>query len=345
MCKLKSIFFCLLVFPLINSCEKIFIEKDLENTPENNFELLWTTFNQKYSFFEYKKINWDSIYNVYRPKINSGISNEQLFDIFSDMLLELRDGHVNLYSITGRSKNYEWYSASPSNFNYSLLANYYFGNNFQRTSSFITTSLGSAGYIYCGTFSEMISERELDMIIEKFYDKKGIIFDVRNNSGGFSKNSRMIASRFADRKHLVSYTLYKTGAGHSDFSQPQPNYISPDGRQQFLKPVVVITNRRIYSATNDFVLNMSAFPHVTVIGDTTGGGGGTPYDYELLNGWRYRFPRTQTLGADGFNIEDGIAPSIQEDISKNDEAKGIDTIIETALGLINKAPDNPVKTN
>lgn len=316
------------------SCEKIFIEKDPVNNHENNFELLWRTIDEKYSFFEFKKIDWDSVYHVYRPLINNGISDRELFDVLAEMLFELRDGHVNLYSDFDRSRNWEWYASYPSNFNSNLLERYYLGDGSQVIGPFTIIEIDSVGYVYSGTFTEKIKESDIDTIMEKFRGMKGIIFDVRNNSGGYSSNGKLIAGRFADRNRLVSWNLYKTGAGHGDFSKPQPNYVSPAGGYQFLKPVVVLTNRRTYSATNDFVLNMSAFPHIAIIGDTTGGGGGTPYDYELLNGWRFRFPRTQTLAINGFNVEHGIPPDIHVDLVRRDEERGIDTIIEAARRYI-----------
>jgi hypothetical protein len=332
--KLKIILI-LLSMAMVMSCEKFFIEPDQENTPVNNFELLWSTFDRKYSFFEYKNINWDSIYHVYRPQINNGISDRNLFNIMANMLFELRDGHVNLYSDFDRSRNWEWYSDYPPNFNLTLLEDNYLGTDFVANGPLITTAIDSIGYIYIGSFADRIRERDIDRVIDRLYDMKGIIFDVRHNSGGLSTNGRLIAGRFADRTHLSSYTLYKTGSGHGDFSIPQPNYIVPSGEKQFLKTVVVLSNRRTYSAANDFVLNMSVLPHVTLMGDTTGGGGGTPYDYELLNGWTYRFPRTQTLAKNGFNVEHGLPPEIPVNLRNSDESRGIDTIIETAIRFIN----------
>lgn len=325
----------LLILLSIIACEKLMIEKDQENNHENNFELLWSTIDKKYSFFEFKNINWDSIRQEYRPKINNNLTNRQLFDIMADMLFELKDGHVNLYSDFDRSENWEWYSKYPSNFNSILVEFNYLGNDSVNIGPFTTNIIDSIGYIYLRSFSDKIKDRDADMIIERFSEMKGIILDVRNNSGGLSIGGKLLASRFADRKRRVSYILYKTGPGHGDFSEPQPNYISPEGKAQFTKTVVVLSNRRSYSATNDFVLNMSAFPHVTVMGDTTGGGGGTPYDYELLNGWRFRFPRTQTLATDGFNVEHGIPPSTQVNILERDLTRGIDTIIEAAIRHIN----------
>ena len=32
------------------------------------FDLFWETFDSKYSYFAYKRINWDSLRTVYRPR-------------------------------------------------------------------------------------------------------------------------------------------------------------------------------------------------------------------------------------------------------------------------------------
>lgn len=334
--KLK-ITYWLTTLTILTSCEKLIIEKDEVNTPLNNFELLWDKVDRNYSFLEYKNIDWDSIYSVYRPKINNDLTDRELFVILADMMNELKDGHVNLYSGFQQSGNNEWYADYPENFNYSLLLKNYLGSDFQRSGSFMTTVLDSVGYIFSSSFSEKLKESEIDRAIEQLGDIKGIIFDVRHNSGGYSSNAKLIASRFADRKRLVSYTLYKTGPGHNDFSSPQANFVAPEGKKQFTGKVVILTNRRTYSATNDFVLSMSAFPNVTIMGDTTGGGGGTPYDYELLNGWRFRFPRTQTIAPDGFNVEHGIPPYVQVNLSRRDENRGVDTMIEAGIRLIKES--------
>lgn len=330
----KTTFIISLLFLILASCEKIFIGKDMENTHENNFEILWSTIDTRYSFFEYKNVDWDSLYLVYKPMVSNSITNRRFFNICAEMLFELHDGHVNLYSDFDSSRNWEWYSNYPLNFNFDIVGDNYLEPEYTRGPFTYSVIDNNTGYIYIGSFADEIEEEDIDHVVESLKDLNSIIIDVRNNSGGISYNSKLIASRFADRTRLVSYFLYKSGPGHGDFSVPQPNYVSPGGNNQFTKPVVVLTNRRTYSATNDFVLSMSAFPHVTVMGDATGGGGGTPYEYELLNGWRCRFPQTQTLGINGFNVENGIEPDIRVSLLKIDEERGIDTIIEAALKYI-----------
>ena len=52
------------------------------------------------------------------------MSNEQLFDVLSEMLNELRDGHVNLVSKDRTSQYREWYDNYPRNFDDSIQSRY-----------------------------------------------------------------------------------------------------------------------------------------------------------------------------------------------------------------------------
>ena len=166
----------------------------------------------------------------------------------------------------------------------------------------------------------------------------GIIIDVRNNGGGELTNSERLASRFTNEKLLVGYMSHKTGKGHSDFSEPEPIYVEPANGVRWQKPVVVLTNRHSYSATNDFVNSMRYMPHATIIGDQTGGGSGMPFNSELPNGWGVRFSACPMFDAEMQQIEFGIDPDIKVDLDPADQAEGIDTIIEAARAFLNKKP-------
>ncbi|MBK8493465.1 MAG: hypothetical protein IPL49_21985 [Saprospirales bacterium] len=71
---------------LFTSCEVLLFEKDSESDPYHNFEALWKEVDEGYSFFSLKQINWDSIYQVYRPQVQADMGSEELFNLFSDML-------------------------------------------------------------------------------------------------------------------------------------------------------------------------------------------------------------------------------------------------------------------
>ena len=321
--------FLILIF--CSACEELWMDESPANDPINNFDILWQTVDEKYAFFEFKNINWDSVRTIYRPQVHNSMSQEALFNIMDEMLFTLRDGHVNLFSDFNISRNWEWYLNFPRNFDYNLVQQNYLGNNYYISGPMESTIIDSIGYIYYETFTSPLVADNIDFLIHRFKDLKGIIIDLRDNGGGSLGAARLLASRFADQKRLGYKQYYKSGPAHHEFTGAFTYHVKPKGTRQFTKPLVLLTNRKCYSATSFFVTMMKAFPHVTVIGDRTGGGGGLPVDFELPNGWRYRFSTTITTDANDFNIEDGIDPDIFVDMDETDRQNGIDSILERAL--------------
>lgn len=324
--KLK--YFILLIFIVsISSCVKV---EDYEDSPHGNFEALWKIMDERYCFFEYKDIDWDKIYSEYSARINEEMSEEALFYLLNEMLQELKDGHVNLYSSFDVGRYWKWFEDYPKNFDQILVDNY-LGTDYLISSGIKYKVLNdNIGYMYYGDFSSVLGGSNLDHIINKFSLCKGIIIDVRDNGGGLLTNSEALASRFVNEKTLVGYIQHKTGKGHNDFSEPYAKYIEPSKRLRYQKPVVVLTNRKCYSATNDFVNAMSYFPTVTILGDQTGGGSGLPFSSEIPNGWSVRFSSCPMLNAEKQHIEFGIPPDIKVDLLAEDAREGIDTLIEEA---------------
>jgi len=158
-----------------------------------------------------------------------------------------------------------------------------------------------------------------------------LILDVRNNGGGILTLAERLAARFTNQKILTGYISYKTGKGRNDFSSPEPIYLEPaTDRVRWQKPVAVLTNRRSFSSTNDFVSKMRQMPKAVIIGDKTGGGSGLPFSSELPNGWSVRFSASPMFDPDMNHTEFGIEPDIKVNMESQDIQKGIDTIIETA---------------
>ena len=127
--------------------------------------------------------------------------------------------------------------------------------------------------------------------------------------------------------------MHKTGAGHDAFSSPEPMYLSPADGAIWERPVIVLTNRGVFSAANHFVMMMRELPHVVIMGDKTGGGSGLPMSNTLPNGWSVRFSASPILDAQGNHTEFGIEPDVKVSITSEDWNRGVDTIIEEALKL------------
>ena len=324
---MKQLSLLLSLLLLFASCIR---EEEYDNSAVGNFEALWTLIDEHYCYLDYKGIDWDAIHDEYRQQITDDMGNDALFEVLGNMLAELRDGHVNLYSAWNTARYWDWYLDYPRNFSEALIEDY-LGRDYRIGGGARYTILkDNIGYVYYPDFSAGIGDGNLDEMLLYLGVCNGLIIDVRGNGGGNLTTSSKLAARFTNERVHVGYLQHKTGPGHSDFSDPEPLYIDPSDGVRWQKPVVVLTNRHSYSATNDFVNSMRCFPQVTLMGDRTGGGGGMPFSSELPNGWGVRFSASPTLDADGRHIEDGIDPDIHVDMTEEDEARGVDTIIEAA---------------
>ncbi|NCC10035.1 MAG: peptidase S41 [Bacteroidia bacterium] len=324
-------------FTLLTGC----IEEDrYADDPKGNFEQLWKVIDEQYCFLDYKKIDWKAIHDEYEQFIVPTMTNEELFDVLSRMLYELKDGHVNLASASRVSFYDDWYQNNPWNFREDIVSQYYLG----RASTDYRTAAGmkykmlddNIGYIRYESFSNDVGDGNLDEILSYLSVCNGLIIDVRDNGGGKLSNSTRIAARFTNERRVVGYISHKTGKGHSDFSTPAPIYLEPSNSIRWQKKVVVLTNRRCYSATNDFVNSMKHLPNVVLLGDSTGGGSGLPFTSELPNGWSIRFSASPIYDKDKKHIEFGIAPDVRVDLLPQDEDKNRDTLIERARKLLSE---------
>lgn len=320
-----------MLIPILESCIR---EEDFNNSPTGNFEALWKIIDEQYCFLDYKEIDWDSIHNVYAPLITNDMTNDGLLEVLGNMLAELKDGHVNLYSSSNTARYWDWYLDYPRNYNESIIEKY-LGRDYRIGAGLKYTILeDNIGYISYESFTAGIGNGNLDEMLSYLASCNGIIIDVRNNGGGNLTNSTRFAARFTNEKVLTGYMYHKTGKGHSDFSDPVPIYLEPSNSIRWQKKVMLLTNRHSYSATNDFVNAMHILPNVTLVGDKTGGGSGLPFTSELPNGWTVRFSASPMLNANKEQIEFGIDPDVKVDMDSTEEAKGVDTIIETARKLL-----------
>ena len=60
----------------LNSDQHLNRESQELSTPEINFEYLWKQFDSKYALFDVKNIDWNLVYNVYRPNITPNTTDD-----------------------------------------------------------------------------------------------------------------------------------------------------------------------------------------------------------------------------------------------------------------------------
>ena len=315
--------------------------REFSNTPQGNFMALWTIMDEHYCFFDLKKeklgVDWNEVKTRYAASISDDMSDRSLFEVLCNMIGELRDGHVNLTSAYDFGRNWSWKTDYPANFSKDL-QDKYLGKDFivGGNGYYYRILDDNIGYLVVESFDYAMSDGRLNVMFNNMTLCNGLIIDLRNNGGGQLTASESLASRFTEKKVTVSYTCYKTGPGHNDFSKLYKTELSPaEYDLRWIKPVVVLTNRGCFSSANDFACIMKPLENVTLMGDTTGGGGGMPMSSELPNGWVVRFSSAPMFDADTNHVEFGVAPDIRLDMKEEDIKAGVDTYIESARAFIN----------
>ena len=333
----KYLVYLVTLLPLFVSC----VDTDeRSDTPTGNFEALWQIIDEHYCFFDYKQheygLDWNAVYNKYKVRVSDHMTSDQLFEVLTDMLAELRDGHVNLGSSMDYGRYWAWHEAYPQNFS-DTLERRYLGTDYKIAAGMKYRVLDdNIGYIRYESFLEGIGEGNLDDCLTYLALCRGLIIDIRNNGGGELTTAEKLAGRFVQEKTLVSYMQHKTGKGHNDFSSLEARYLEPSSNIRWHKPVCVLTNRSVFSAANDFAVMMHTLPNVKLVGDHTGGGSGMPMTNSLPNGWSVRYSACPMYDAKKQQTEFGIDPDVKVALTDEATAQGIDLIIEAARKVLSE---------
>lgn len=330
---------------------------------EKCFEQLWKTLDEKYALFDARGIDWRALYDVYRPRVTADTTDEELFEVMSEMLGHLDDNHVMLISedpprffgagllyrlwrdraegadlmkafqefMTSRPVPASYFAQTPrqladGTFSYGWLA-------------------GGVGYFHFSQFSDAEnSRRAIDEIVREFKEAKAIVIDVRRNQGGDDRIGKLIADRFADAKRLYMTTRDRSGPGHRDFAEPKSWYVEPDGPIQFTRRVFLLTDRTSISAAENFALAMKVLPHVVQVGDLTSGCFADSERAQLANGWTFSYSFNLFRDHTGFCWEGiGVPPEISVANTEDDERQGRDRVLEVALALADAKSLEPHK--
>ena len=299
------------------------------------FDTLWTRFDEVYPSFAYKRVDWRAQRAVYRSRAQGARSQDELIAVLVDMLTPLHDLHVWLVDPRGQ--------AVPT-FRPSVRANFERGRweSAMREASYLAHGrdfgegmVGGYAYLYIGSWKEPVNQDALDLALARMRDAPGLIIDVRNNAGGTDQTALAFASRFTTRAFTASYVEIRMDSLVKNIEMPLARTIGPRGGWQFTRPVVVLSGRGGFSATESFVAAMRTLPQVTVVGDTTGGASGNPATFALGNGWRFTVPRWLEFGPDKRPIEGrGVAPHLAMawDPANYDSAR--DPLIDAAVGVL-----------
>ena len=314
-----------------------------DDDPVQNFEFAWQALDRTYVFFKDTQLDWDAIHNVYRPRVTSETTPQELFDLLLSMVGHLHDGHVAIDRNDGKgqvhAEEVDW-TRQDRDFSSQLIKSEYLNGKYSEdlhgclTSGWLTNDIA---YLRIADFKQgqQPTCAALDAILEGFSGAKGVVVDMRMHPGGKSNTARLAAGRFADRKRHYMRTRMRYGPTHDGLAPITYRYVQPGGPMPFTRPVVVLVHRFTESAGEDFMMAASVLPHVTTVGERTAGALGSQYPVTMPNGWRLWMPYMANLDHNGVSWNGvGLTPDIYMVNAPADIESGRDRVLEFALDLL-----------
>jgi carboxyl-terminal processing protease len=270
--------------------------------PEKSFENSWQAYEDNYAFFAMDSVDWHQQYTIYRNKVTTSTTEEELISILSEMISPLKDGHSFIlkgdtfkFAAPGRDHVNEEiprsFQDSVWNVCFRTLKNTQFqtienaGPKEGNVPLFYYSKSNNLGYIricrFHGTEKALFDSefqktdsldaiRIFDSILVSMIDKQGLIIDIRYNGGG-NLWCYDLAERFINKKSIASYMSVRKKESYESFTDFSEISLHPNDSIKYLKPIVILTNYRTASGAERFLIALKNLPNVTVIGTNTKG--------------------------------------------------------------------------
>ena len=183
------------------------------------------------------------------------------------------------------------------------------------------------GYIRLSSFISRNAATEFRTALEKYSDKKGIIVDLRSNSGGLLTNAILIADMFLNGEIILS--TVETD-GYKDTCRSSKKYVSD-------KPLVVIINKGSASASEILSGALKDNQRALLVGENSFGKGVVQEVNKLNGGAGMNITIQKYLTPNGTDIDKkGIAPDVVVKLSIDDAKKKNDTQLVKAQELLKR---------
>lgn len=320
------------------SCAKFIIGVDEPKTQSNNFELFWNDFDQHYSLFTIRNIDWNELYEVFRPQVNDSITDVELWNVLSNIIEHLDDSHTVIYDGKGHSyrSGYALNEKSTTEISEELIISKYLDFVTEVPSenklAYGKIKNKNIGYIYLGSMGGQ-NPSIIDTIVNDLQEYNAIILDVRQNTGGDDRYSARIAQAFSDGKNFIYTVQTRNGNDHNDFDDKKEYYTYSNKKSNFQKPVIVLTDRKTISAGEIFLLHMKSFEHIVQIGDTTAGDFSTVSNIRFLpNAWHYKYSIQKFLLPNGESLDGiGHVPDVYIKNTVSDISSSNDKVLDKAI--------------
>ena len=183
------------------------------------------------------------------------------------------------------------------------------------------------GYIQISSFISTSTPNEFLEALENTQNAKGLIVDLRGNTGGLLTNAIFIANIFIEKGKLVSI-VGRNGYRYDVMAQ--------DTNLDIEKPVIILVNGTSASASEILSGAMKDYHRAKIIGTKTYGKGMVQKIIPMPNETGLNLTIAKYLTPKGKDInKKGISPDVEVKFTKNDIIEHKDVQLETAKRIMN----------
>lgn len=293
-----------------------------------------------YSYRDLRKVNWDRLFAVASPGLEQARTPAEYAEAAGRLLAEARDVHIWLTAGDATFGSHR--RQAPLNANLATLPRLVPGWTAHNDTVSTGTFPDGIRYVLI-TAWDAARAKDLEPAFEAIGGAdpaRGIILDVRPNSGGSEPLARQVAGCFVEKPVVYSRNTTRTeGKVFGPYDRTlEPNAARPAYRGR----VVVLMGPKNMSSCESFLMMMKQAPGCRLVGERSYGSSGNPKPHALDNGVTVFLPSWEDLTPDGKILEGvGVEPDVKVRSSAEDFTKG-DPVLEAALRLL-RAPAAPLK--
>jgi hypothetical protein len=330
--------------------------RPVPNTPVSNFDVFWQTFAENYNSFGRKHIDWVALRNQYRPLVSDDTSDKQLFKILTRMITPLGDAHASIEEGgDGRGNGDSFAGVRPGTRDEDEVsrdqATKAVDKHLKRDldvsdiQTFANDRIAYAqlpdgrGYLRITAFEgyqgkgtpfvtgSAVLRQVLDSVFTQANVKswRGLVVDVRFNTGGDDALGLQVAGRLTDKPYLAFRKQARNDPKDPSRHGPlRPVTVDPtEGVPHYTGPVWLLTSDLTVSAGETFVEAMlGRAPAPVRTGSATQGVFADDMGRTLPNGWTFTVGNEEYFDPNGHDYEGvGIPPNVNEPVFTHDELK------------------------
>lgn len=177
-----------------------------------------------------------------------------------------------------------------------------------------------------------------DQMVEALRDNgdcRGVVIDLRGNSGGLIASVGAVSGLFFDKPALMGTMITRGG----DIKLTAlPRIVTNDGKdvRRFSGPLAILTDRGSVSCSDMFAGGMQALGRARIFGDTSAGMALPSASIPLPSGDRLLYPIADLVDPNGRRIEGvGVIPDMPSPPTADALRAGRDPALDAALAWIN----------